>query len=76
MSDPRLELGTYVAIVACPQCGEIGTVPARITTRLVMTRDDGGSLGLKLKAGKLPHECGQLTISATISDLDRPEPEP
>lgn len=76
MSEQRLELGTYAAVVSCPSCGEIGTVPARITTRLVMTRDDGATLGLKVKAGKLPHSCGQLTISATISDLDRPEPTP
>lgn len=66
---PRIEGGEYTVIVVCPSCGEHGAIPATIATRLVMVRGEPATLGVRLKAGKLPHYCGQLTIAAALDDL-------
>ena len=75
MSTGQIAGGSYDVILVCPSCGELGAVPATLATRLVMVKGEPATLGLRVKAAKLPHSCGQLTISAALSELEPPPRE-
>jgi hypothetical protein len=75
MSTPQIAGGLYTVILVCPSCGEVGAIPATLATRLVMVRGESATLGLRVKAAKLPHSCGQLTITAALEELEPPPSE-
>ena len=75
MSTPQIAGGLYNVVLVCPSCGELGAIPATLATRLVMVRGEPATLGLRVKAARLPHACGQLTITAALEELERPPDE-
>ena len=52
----------FLVRVTCPQCDVQEVVPLVLLSRIERTRD-GGRLGLKVKAGKRDHDCGQLSLT-------------
>jgi hypothetical protein len=72
MNTPQIAGGLYSVVLVCPSCGELGAVPATLATRLVMVRNEPATLGLRVKAAKLPHSCGQQTLTAALEEFERP----
>lgn len=69
---PVLVAPCKVAIeLTCPQCGGIHTVPASIGARLIRDSDGSGTLAIRARAAKVPHLCGQLTL--TLDDARAPK---
>lgn len=67
----RLEGGQYEALIVCPHCGESAVVSVTLASRLVAVRGEVGKLGLRVKSGKVAHDCGQLTIEHAIGESDQ-----
>ena len=62
----RIPTGQVDVELVCPSCGELAVIPATLASRLVMVRDEPATLGLRVKAAKVPHSCGQLTMTAAL----------
>lgn len=67
----RLEGGQYECVAVCPHCGISAVLAVSIASRLVEVRGEPGKLGLRVKAAKVAHDCGQLTISEAIGESDQ-----
>ena len=67
----RLEGGQYEAIATCPHCGTVAIVALSIASRLVAIRGETARLGLRVKVGKVAHDCEQLTIGDAIGERDQ-----
>ena len=61
---------TVSVVVTCPTCGAIATLPVKVSSRQVRDDDDSGSLAVRVRVTKMPHLCGQLTL--TLVDVDKP----
>jgi hypothetical protein len=56
--------------VRCPSCGETGTLPLTLASRVTMTEGENSKLSIRAKAPSLPHLCGQLTIAEALRELE------
>ena len=60
---PRIETPSEVDVVlTCPSCGEIESVGAKLSTRLVVDAGASSKLSLRVRALKLEHVCEQETL--------------
>lgn len=66
----RLEGGQYECTAICPHCGQSAVVAVAIASRLVAVRGESGKLGLRIKSGKIAHDCDQMTLDA-IGEADQ-----
>lgn len=64
--------GDYLVAVVCPGCGERDVVTLQLRARLETSRDEV-RLGVRAKAGKRDHRCGQtsLTVLAETGEVLR-----
>lgn len=62
--------GTYIVEAPCPECGQIVSVLARLSSVLTVPQDDGPTLRLKLKGEAVPHSCHvrQVTLEEAITE--------
>ena len=58
--------GAIDVAVTCPACGVTDEVPVTFLSRLERVRGES-KLGLKVKAGKRDHDCGQMTLQVVDS---------
>lgn len=58
----------YNVLATCPACGEREVILVGIASRLERTRA-GAEVGLKVKAGKVEHECDQTRIEVVPADV-------
>lgn len=65
MSEPLyIELPRDLDVeLECPRCGAIASTTAKVATRLVADQDGSGTLGVRVKAAKVPHLCAQLSLT-------------
>lgn len=67
MADIRVTLpGVVVAELSCPRCGSIAETSVRLNSRLVADDDDSGTLGVRARSVKVPHLCGQTSLTLTF----------
>ena len=57
--------------LTCPTCGAIYTIPATLQARVTRDSDGAGSIGLRVRAEKVAHLCGQLTLELDAGDAPR-----
>jgi hypothetical protein len=65
----------YKVVARCPACGQYELVRIAIGTRLERTRS-GAVIGLKVKAEKVDHDCGQLQVDGFAPAADAYGTEP
>ena len=58
----------YNVLATCPACGEHEVILVGLASRLERTRA-GAEIGLKVKAGKVEHECDQTRIEIVATDV-------
>lgn len=58
----------YNILATCPACGEHEVILVGIASKLERTRA-GAEIGLKVKAGKVEHECDQTRIEIVATDV-------
>lgn len=70
MSNRTISTGTYIVEAPCPECEQLVSVLARLSSVLTVAQDDGPTLRLKLKGEAVPHSCHvrQVTIAEAIAE--------
>ena len=58
----------YSVVAKGPACGENEVILVGIASKLERTRA-GAEIGLKVKAGKVEHECDQTRIDIVAADV-------
>lgn len=53
---------TVQVIATCPNCSVTTTLALKVSSRVVLDDDGAGTLGLRARAPKQPHVCGQTTL--------------
>lgn len=60
--------------LTCPTCGAIYVIPATLQARVTRDSDGAGTIGLRVRAEKVAHLCGQMTLELGEADSAPKEP--
>lgn len=54
--------GTAMVMVTCPNCDAQGRIVVQVHARVTKDSDGTSTLGVRVKAPKLPHDCAQTAL--------------
>lgn len=57
--------------LCCPTCGAIYVIPASMGSRVTRDSDGAGSIALRVRAEKVAHLCGQMTLDLSTAAAPR-----
>jgi hypothetical protein len=57
--------------LTCPTCGAIYTIPASLGARVTRDSDGAGAIALRVRADKIAHLCGQLSLELVSDEAPR-----
>lgn len=57
--------------LSCPNCGAIYTIPAALGARITRDSDGAGTISLRVRADKVAHLCGQMSLELVRDDAPR-----
>lgn len=57
--------------LTCPTCGAIYVIPASMLARVTRDSDGAGTIGLRVRADKVAHLCGQMSLELVAETAPR-----